>query len=297
MTLLTLHPTYCKHEGFGTLMGHYAAMYSLHKDTGIIPCIVNIDFKQKNTISAMDFFNKFDEPIIYPHQAFGEMNNIFQIISEADAKSISWEIRDLRNLSYDQIVSSLIYNVKNNIVSQWTLNSSLYYNHIKDILEKLFIFQDNLIDRAKRLLPLTDKELVGICVRNEYKKLRSPHVKLSMDFYEKTMQKFDTKSTKYLIFSDDIDECKNSFKHLELTYDIEYTDPMPSAIGICTMSFCNHNICANSSFSYWASMLNKNSNKRILCSTKFIDERMDPILANKLNYKWYPSEWEAVDIV
>lgn len=296
MTLLALHPSYCKHEGFGTLMGHYATMYSLYKDTGITPCIVNIDFIKKQTMSAMDFFNQFNEPIIYPHQAFSEISKVFKIINETEAQLINWEIRDFRNLLYDQIVSSIVNNVKNNIVCSWTLNSGLYDRYIKEIIGKLFIFQDGLINRSKKLLPNTEKDIVGICVRNEYKKLRSPHVILSMNFYEKAMEQFDIKNTKYLIFSDDIDESKTYFDKLNSKYDIEYTNPMPSAVGMCTMSLCNHNICANSSFSYWASLLNKNHNKRIICSTKFIDERLDPVLAHKLNYKWYPTEWEAMDI-
>jgi hypothetical protein len=79
-------------------------------------------------------------------------------------------------------------------------------------------------------------------------------------------------------------------------YDIEYTSPMPSANGLCLMSMCDHIINANSSFCYWASILNSNPNKKIVCSTQFIDPSLDYNLAQSSNYKWYPSDWIALDI-
>jgi hypothetical protein len=293
--LLTLHPDYFLKEGFGTLMGHYAVMYSLHKDTGIIPCILDIDFKNKSLTSAMEFFNQFDEPTIHPHNAFKNISKIFNVIQENFLKKISWKIMDFTHSSYDDMCLQ-INNTDSNILCRWTLSKELSKKYINEITKKLFIFDDSIIIRCKELLPKTQKDIVGVCVRNEYKKIDTDHVKLSMKFYENAMNQFDIKNTKYLIFSDDIDECKEMFKNLEDQYDIEYTNPMPSAIGLCAMSLCDHNICANSSFSYWASTLNQNPNKKVVCSTKFIQDNSRSIFTQILNYKWYPKEWIALDI-
>lgn len=294
--LFTLHPNYWRMEGFGTLMSHYALMYTLYKDTNIIPVILDINFKSQNLTSAMEFFNTFEEPIIYPHQAFSNLSKIFSVIGENEAKKNNWIVADFRSSTYDQILV-FVQNTTNNIIAYWTLGGDACEKYMSEILEKLFIFDDTIINRSKELLPKTPKNTVGVCVRNEYKKLITDHVKLSMNFYTNAMNQFDIKNTKYIIFSDYIDECKEMFQDLEDRYDIEYTNPMPSAVGLCAMSLCDHNICANSSFSYWASRLNKNPNKKIVCSTKFIEDKHKNILTETLNYKWYPKEWVALDIV
>ena len=55
---ITLHPQYFLKEGFGTLMSHYAVMYSLYRDSNITPVILDIDFKSQKLTSAMEGFNK-----------------------------------------------------------------------------------------------------------------------------------------------------------------------------------------------------------------------------------------------
>mgnify|MGYP003526354171 FL=1 len=62
--------------------------------------------------------------------------------------------------------------------------------------------------------------------------------------------------SKFVVFSDDIDYCRNIFKGDEFLFisgaDIE---------DLFLMSYCDYNICANSSFSWWAHYLNQNNGK------------------------------------
>lgn len=292
---ITLHPQYFLKEGFGTLMSHYSVMYSLHRDTNIIPTVLNINFKSQNLTSAMEGFNNFNEPVIYHHEAFINFKNIFHIIDEPSINQYNWIIKNFTQATYDQIVKEINFDT-NNLSCLWSLNSDLTNKYLNDIINYLYVFDNKIIDYSKNILPLTNKEIVGICVRNEYKKFDCPHIKLSLDFYIQAMEQFDTNNSKYIIFSDDIDDCKNLFSSIENRFDLFYTKPMQSCIGLCSMSMCDHIICANSSFSYWASILNKNKNKKIVCSTNFIDKNKNKNLAEVLNYKWYPEEWTALDI-
>ena len=66
---------------------------------------------------------------------------------------------------------------------------------------------------------------------------------------------------------------------------------MPSATGMCLMSMCDHNINANSSFSWWASFLNKNPNKKIICPQYYVKT----IQFEFINSNYYPDDWIFID--
>ena len=58
------------------------------------------------------------------------------------------------------------------------------------------------------------------------------------------------------------------------------------------MSQCENNILANSSFSWWGSWLNSNSNKRVIAPKKWFGTEYD----NKINCEdIILSDWEIID--
>jgi hypothetical protein len=138
-------------------------------------------------------------------------------------------------------------------------------------------------------------EICGISIRNQYKTFDCPHTKLSINYYIDAMNLFNKKNTKFLIFSDDIEESKTILSSISDIYDIEYTSSLASAHGMCSMSMCDHIINANSGFSFWASLLNHNKNKKIIYPNYFIDPKINKVLATKINHKWCPSEWIGLE--
>ena len=83
-----------------------------------------------------------------------------------------------------------------------------------------------------------------------------------MEYYSQAMKHFP--DTNFIVFSDDIQWCKENFKGEEFTF-IEEDD----YIELYLMSMCRHNIIANSSFSWWGSYLNQNEDKIVIAPSKW----------------------------
>lgn len=295
MKYIRINNIYYKYEGFGTLMSHYASMYSISLDTGIMPTIPKIKNKFYND-SAMEFFNRFNNAPDH-FDVFTNFNSIFSHMDEQEYNQIDWKMLNFSDTQYEKIINFIQKNSNLNIDCYWSLSSDLFWNHIDKIKNYLFVFNDEVLNLTKANLPRNEKCIVAVCMRNEYINSNHPHTRLSLDYYVNAMNQFDKKTNQFLIFSDDIDKSKQILSSLDNSYDIIYTNSMPSAYGLCLMSMCDHIINANSSFCYWASLLNNNPDKKIICSTQYIDPNRNYALAQTSNYKWYPQEWTALDIV
>lgn len=92
----------------------------------------------------------------------------------------------------------------------------------------------------------------------------------SLDYYKEAIKRIETDnpSTKftYLIFSDDKPWSKEAFSFLQ---DKEIIEQLTDAEELILMSQCEHNIIANSSFSWWAAWLNKNTKKKVIAPKKW----------------------------
>lgn len=101
--------------------------------------------------------------------------------------------------------------------------------------------------------------------RGDYLNLSQYHTNLDMNYYMKAIKMFP-KDTVFIIFSDDIMWCKETFppseKFIHIENEADYVD-------MFLMSKCTNNIIANSSFSWWGAWLNENKNKRVIAPNKW----------------------------
>ena len=78
--------------------------------------------------------------------------------------------------------------------------------------------------------------------------------------------------TLFLIFSDDIEWCKSNLDFIKnkifISGNLDYQD-------LYLMSMCNHNIIANSSFSWWGAWLNKHINKSVIYPSHWFNNGPD----------------------
>jgi hypothetical protein len=93
------------------------------------------------------------------------------------------------------------------------------------------------------------------------------HGTCSTSYYQDALALINERVTKphHFIFSDDLDwvKDKNIFGGVEHTY-IEKTPDMHDSEEIHLMSQCQHNVSANSSFSWWGAWLNNNPEKIVI---------------------------------
>lgn len=175
-----------------------------------------------------------------------ETNNIPKTIYQEEKYSYT-EIPKLKNITLHGYFQSEKYFIKNKneIINQY----NILCNYEKEIIEWKSKHKINEIT-------------VGVHIRRgDYIKFSHYHVVLGIEYYKKTFQLFNNCS--FIIVSDDIEWAKQNFKGENIFYS-DFNDEIKD---FCLLSSCHHNIIANSSFSWWASYLNKNAEK-IICAPK-----------------------------
>jgi len=119
--------------------------------------------------------------------------------------------------------------------------------------------------------------------RGDYLKLKNIGV-LDVDYYMKAVQymRKNIEKPTFYIFSDDLEWCK---KHLGFLDGCIYVDRTQNEIDdLKLMSFCQHNIIANSSFSWWGAWLNQNPKKIVVAPEGWLLN--DPGSSNVILSDW-----------
>jgi hypothetical protein len=101
--------------------------------------------------------------------------------------------------------------------------------------------------------------------RGDYIGLQNFHPVQPVSYYEEAV-KIVGDDKHFLIFSDDINWCKENFTFLKnktfVLNNLDYED-------LYLMSMCKNNIISNSTFSWWGAWLNRNENKQVIIPSKW----------------------------
>lgn len=128
--------------------------------------------------------------------------------------------------------------------------------------EKYFVdFEKEIREQFsfKNKVEAPDLGMVAVHVRRgDYLTLIDHHPVCSLDYYKKAMSQF--LDAKFLVFSNDLDWCKKNITGDNVYYSEGYTAEQD----LQRMSLCEHQIIANSSFSWWGAWLNNNPCKKII---------------------------------
>lgn len=158
--------------------------------------------------------------------------------------------------------------------------SEKYFLNCKDKIKEYFEFVDDFIDFNKY------KNKCSIHIRRtDYLQKSEYHPILEQSYYIDSMNYIKNIGVnEFVIFSDDIEWCKNNFSEYD---NIIYSEGNTDIEDLALMSSCSHNIIANSSFSWWGAWLNKNKNKKVIAPIKWFG----PAKRNVVTDDLYCSDW------
>lgn len=156
--------------------------------------------------------------------------------------------------------------------------SEKYFLDIKDILYKQFSLKNNTNNLVKEYENeiLKSKSSCSLHVRRgDFTNAQNINIHgvCTKQYYQNAMKLINNNDVCYFVFSDDISWVK---QNLNIKNAIYVSDQNINACDdMYLMSKCEHNIIANSSFSWWGAWLNQNKNKLVIApKVWFKDEKL-----------------------
>ena len=242
-------------------------------------------FKLKTLNKKVKFdISYFDKNFI--HNGF-ELEELFNLQVKKAFKFESLFLKFLRKIGLKSYVffqnnpSDVIkfhpeFYMLDNILLAGYWQSYKYFKDIEDEIRLAFIFKIKLDEKNDKLLKSINKGIsVSIHVRRgDYLK---PENKIFQSictaiYYKNAIKYIEryVNNPHYYIFSNDIKWCKQNLNLKNVTY-VDWNIGKDSYKDMQLMSYCKHNIIANSSFSWWGAWLNNNPNKIVCVPEKWFD--------------------------
>jgi hypothetical protein len=169
------------------------------------------------------------------------------------------------------------------VIIEGFFQSEKYFSNIREKLLEQFkepSFIQSLVDEK---YPQLSKRTTSVHVRRgDYLKNPNYHPIQPLEYYNKAMEMVKDKTDYFLIFSDDIEWCKNNL----IGDNFIYIDDEKDYIELFLMARCNNNIIANSSFSWWGAWLNKNENKIVIAPNLWFGQMISENISDLIPETW-----------
>jgi hypothetical protein len=147
-----------------------------------------------------------------------------------------------------------------------------YFLDIEKDLRKKFIFPElNDYKNINVAKEIGTNNSISLHIRRGDYLLGDRDCSLSINYYQKAISYINAHidNPYFYVFSDNIEWAKENIKDINATY-IDWNKKDKSYIDMQLMSMCNHNIIANSSFSWWGAWLNIHKDKIVIAPEKWM---------------------------
>lgn len=148
-----------------------------------------------------------------------------------------------------------------------------FLNHRTTLLEDFKITSKLKKETEVLLNNISKTNAVSIHIRRGDFLQHDVHNTSKADYYNTAMQCIEDKIEQptYYLFSDDIEWVKNNFKTNFKAVFVDFNDALTGFEDLKLMSHCQHNIVANSSFSWWSAWINTNPDKIVIAPKKWFN--------------------------
>jgi hypothetical protein len=158
------------------------------------------------------------------------------------------------------------------------------YTHLekyKNELIKEFKFKQHILDKSKKIIDQY-KNPVAIHIRRGDYVAHPGFWNVTPEYIQEALNHFQDNKYTFLIFSDDIEWCKQIFPE-----GVMFMEGYNQFEDLCMMSLCQHNIIANSTFSWWSAFLNQYPNQKIVAPSNWYTD-------GKNITGLYPQNWTII---
>jgi hypothetical protein len=173
--------------------------------------------------------------------------------------------------------------------------SERYFSRYREDVMRQYRPKGDLTERNKAYLERIRSSTCSVAVhlrRGDYleQKIASVHGVLSDHYYENAIKLLSSivgSERELFIFTDDVLFARNKWGQDKNAIIVEGNEDYP-AQDIYLMSACDHNIIANSSFSWWGAWLNAGADKTVIAPRQWFQPE---VLRKKNTCDLYPDGW------
>lgn len=261
---------------FGSQMTQYAGMYAVSRKLG-----------------SEIVFTEQQMPLFRGVKLFDAFNLTNKIIDNSEIQTSSFVLNDT-------IMDERVFELDRTL--NWDIGGLFhtyqYFHEYERDVQNVFSFRPEICAVAGHQIgAIRDGEsypLVALHVRRgDYLAVSS--LNLPTTYYERALSvfydKLDGTYFKLIVFSDDIEWCKQNI----LGENVFYSENNSNYVDMCMMSMCDHHIIANSSFSWWGAYLNQSQTKIVVCPTEYIGPADQA--HQFINGNYFPSTWVSISVV
>ncbi len=168
----------------------------------------------------------------------------------------------------EKTIPANILKIKKSVYLDGYWQSEKYFKKIENVIRKEFIFKKPMNQINQELAnQINQVNSVSLHVRRGDYIINKPILDIcSLEYYQNAINYIINKveNPHFFVFSDDpkwvADNLNTPFRYTLVTNNLEENNYEDMRL----MSFCRHNIIANSSFSWWGAWLNNNPDKVVI---------------------------------
>jgi hypothetical protein len=173
---------------------------------------------------------------------------------------------------------------ENNVIVDGFFQSEKYFiSHREQILE-MFKMDEDVSQYIKiKYSNFLNKRTTSIHVRRgDYLIYPNFHPTQTLNYYNSSISLLDDVTDLFLIFSDDIEWCKENLTGEKFIYIENEKD----YIELYLMSLCKNNVISNSSFSWWGAWLNNYEDRQIVGPKIWFGESIEHKISDIIPDNW-----------